>query len=428
VIAFGQVKEARRTREDEHRPFVVVDLETDDFIFMLAVTNLGTTLARDVSITITPALDSSVAGTDLSKIKLPDAEALELAEYKIGSYFTDLEEIVYALKRLHEPVEPEEYLRLLNEGRKPEFPAPTEADRNRIAHILAFAAEMKNDAESIESLANEMLSHALALYHEAGSPDRGAAHWRTAADGQQVWRSFKTREEADLHLANVQVALVRNELRAPVRVTFRKAAEAWLEHGRDKGLAASTIRDRRSVLDHWLLPAFGDRKLETVTAAMVTTWRRQEMRTLVKRNGKERPKMTARTAEKLTSLLFLDLQVRPLRVRVRPEPDRERREAAGSLRRRPLRLLLAGGGLGTHSSGCFSAGRCHLPRSGVRPPPSRGMRGAQMARRRLRGGSPARPAQHLDGRPRAEVDEVGPGPGGADGARARHRPRPAQHA
>lgn len=124
-------------------------------------------------------------------------------------------------------------------------------------------------------------------------------------DGQQVWKSFKTRDEAEHYQADMLVKLRRNEARLPVRVTFATAAEDWLAHGRDKGLAASTIRDRRSVLDHWLLPEFKNRKIEEITAAMVTRWRRENMRAVVKTPaGKERPKMSARTAEKLTSLLF----------------------------------------------------------------------------------------------------------------------------
>lgn len=124
-------------------------------------------------------------------------------------------------------------------------------------------------------------------------------------DGDRVWRSFKQREEAELYLADRQRELARNEARAPVRVTFKTAAEAWLEHGRDRGLAASTLRDRRSVLDHWLIPEFGTRRLDDITAASITRWRREQMRTVVKlADDKTRPKMTARTAEKLVSLLY----------------------------------------------------------------------------------------------------------------------------
>jgi integrase len=126
------------------------------------------------------------------------------------------------------------------------------------------------------------------------------------ADGRQVWKSFKSREEADLFLADVQTRHAKNDLRAPARVTFREAAYAWLdlcEH--ERGLAASTIRDRRSAVNRWLIPPFGDRRLDHVTAEAVTRWRREQMRTMVERpDGTKRPAMGRRNAEKLTALLF----------------------------------------------------------------------------------------------------------------------------
>jgi len=114
-------------------------------------------------------------------------------------------------------------------------------------------------------------------------------------DGQQVWRSFKQREQAELYLADVQVKLARNEMRAPVRVTFETAAEAWHRHGQHvKGWKPSTIRDYRSVLDKWLVPAFGAKRLDAMSAASLTQWRRSKM---------EAGEMPRRTADKLVSVL-----------------------------------------------------------------------------------------------------------------------------
>jgi integrase len=114
-------------------------------------------------------------------------------------------------------------------------------------------------------------------------------------DGGRVWRSFKTREEADLHLADVQPKLVRNELRLPQRVSFKVAAEAWHSHGKHvKGWKPSTTRDYQSVLDKWLVPAFGAKRLEEVTARQIALWRRENMAA---------GKMSRRTADKLISVL-----------------------------------------------------------------------------------------------------------------------------
>jgi len=118
-------------------------------------------------------------------------------------------------------------------------------------------------------------------------------------DGRQVWRSFKSREAAELHLADVQPKLARGELRAPVRVTFKTAAEAWHANGKTvKGWKPSTTRDYRSVLDKWLIAEFGPKRLEDVTSRSIVDWRRSKMQELDRRK-----KMSRRTADKLVSVL-----------------------------------------------------------------------------------------------------------------------------
>jgi hypothetical protein len=54
VAAFRQVREAVRTREEESRPYVVVDFETKKGMFFLVVTNIGRTMARDVRFSFNP--------------------------------------------------------------------------------------------------------------------------------------------------------------------------------------------------------------------------------------------------------------------------------------------------------------------------------------------------------------------------------------
>src|SRR4051812_48588940 len=60
-VAWQQVREARRLREAEAQPFIIVTLEPDPldtFIVNLRVENIGQTLARDVEFTFTPPLAS----------------------------------------------------------------------------------------------------------------------------------------------------------------------------------------------------------------------------------------------------------------------------------------------------------------------------------------------------------------------------------
>ena len=142
--------------------------------------------------------------------------------------------------------------------------------------------------------------------------------WRI--DGKQVWKSYKTREEAELYLADVQADLARGEAVAPKRAPFGEVAEAWHVHGvKVKGWKPSTARDYRSVLDAHLLPAFGERRLEDVTAATITAWRRRKM------EATESP-MPRRTADKVVSVLhgIFEFARAPYGVRMNPVASVER--------------------------------------------------------------------------------------------------------
>jgi hypothetical protein len=59
LIAWRQVAEARRLREDQARPFVIIDFHAWHTIIELRITNIGTTLARDVRFDFDPALAST---------------------------------------------------------------------------------------------------------------------------------------------------------------------------------------------------------------------------------------------------------------------------------------------------------------------------------------------------------------------------------
>lgn len=68
IFAGYQVKEARRTREAQSQPFVMVDIQPSRVwqnLLMLVVENIGMTLAQDVKITFTPALATSLADSAL---------------------------------------------------------------------------------------------------------------------------------------------------------------------------------------------------------------------------------------------------------------------------------------------------------------------------------------------------------------------------
>src|SRR5262245_3299530 len=81
-------------------------------------------------------------------------------------------------------------------------------------------------------------------------------------EGQQVWKSFKTREEAELYLARAQAKKAQGNLRAPSRVTLDEAAEEWLRYVEHEGgprgpVKPSTLDDYKSGLQTHILPRFG---------------------------------------------------------------------------------------------------------------------------------------------------------------------------
>lgn len=70
VFAWRQVREARKTREAQSQPFVVVDVVPGKLWpnrLTLVVENIGSTLARDVKLTFNPPLSSSFDDNALAK-------------------------------------------------------------------------------------------------------------------------------------------------------------------------------------------------------------------------------------------------------------------------------------------------------------------------------------------------------------------------
>lgn len=61
AFAWRQVGEARQLREAQTRPFVVIDFDVErNFLAFLTVSNIGTTLARDVRFKIDPPLQTAI--------------------------------------------------------------------------------------------------------------------------------------------------------------------------------------------------------------------------------------------------------------------------------------------------------------------------------------------------------------------------------
>ena len=90
-VAWRQVREARRLREEQQRPFVVIDFEVErGYIAFLVVSNLGTSLARDVRFSIDPPLESAVSSVALDKMKMLNQGISTLAPGKEIRTFFDM--------------------------------------------------------------------------------------------------------------------------------------------------------------------------------------------------------------------------------------------------------------------------------------------------------------------------------------------------
>jgi hypothetical protein len=84
AFAFGQVREARLTREDQSRPFVILDFEISRPPFIhLVVKNIGKSIARRVRIQTDPPLASSLDGKPqwepIAKLRLFSEEIPSIA-------------------------------------------------------------------------------------------------------------------------------------------------------------------------------------------------------------------------------------------------------------------------------------------------------------------------------------------------------------
>lgn len=118
-------------------------------------------------------------------------------------------------------------------------------------------------------------------------------------NGQKVWKSFTSEDEAEVFLAQTRAARRAKTYQPPAKATFRQAAENWYEHGSTQGgkrgpWKTSTRTGYRSALDVHLLPEFGERQLGEISDRTVEEWLTRQMQ-----SGAVR----ARTANKLQVML-----------------------------------------------------------------------------------------------------------------------------
>src|SRR5437762_2276038 len=96
------------------------------------------------------------------------------------------------------------------------------------------------------------------------------------ADGKQIWKSFKTKDEAEVELARVNLKRASGESAAPpAKITFRDFAAKWLQHVEGR-VAPKTFEGYEGVLRVHVLPELGGLLLTQITLeqldAFVSDW------------------------------------------------------------------------------------------------------------------------------------------------------------
>jgi integrase len=91
-------------------------------------------------------------------------------------------------------------------------------------------------------------------------------------DGRQVWQSFKTREEAELYLAQSQVKRATGEYRVPVKIRFVDFARLWLDTYARVNVRSKTFEGYESSLRVHLIPEFGHLYLTEITRRGIDTF------------------------------------------------------------------------------------------------------------------------------------------------------------
>lgn len=134
VFAWRQVREARVLREEQNRPFVVVDIEVESgYMMYLEVVNMGTSLARDVRIEIDPPLESAI-DIQVGKLKMLNEGIATLAPGKKYRTFFEM-----SFRRNEDrpdlPMNPTARVRYWDEKRKRPFDETLILDMGQYMHM-----------------------------------------------------------------------------------------------------------------------------------------------------------------------------------------------------------------------------------------------------------------------------------------------------
>ena len=115
---------------------------------------------------------------------LPSSDELDLADYKLGSFGSDLDVLRSTLERCSNVITPEEYLRLQAAGKELEEPT---LDRDELARIVVYVTDWLRDFAQFEEDARKIQAEALTLYHEQFDSKRDPEGWERYKDNIRDW-------------------------------------------------------------------------------------------------------------------------------------------------------------------------------------------------------------------------------------------------
>ena len=84
-------------------------------------------------------------------------------------------------------------------------------------------------------------------------------------DGKQHWKSFRTRDAAELYLAQAKAAKVSGEFRPPTKIRFADFAQEWLRDYAKPNVKERTYETYDASLRNHVAPEFGSRYLTEIT-------------------------------------------------------------------------------------------------------------------------------------------------------------------
>jgi hypothetical protein len=123
---------------------------------------------------------------------LPTWDELMLADYKIGSFTSDLVDMASSVQHFMAPVPLEDALWMDRHGIA--VSEDREVDLTLLLRLVAFATSALDDAERIAEDARQIQKNALALYYEhSGSRDLNPDGWDSYRRCTREWH----REEAN---------------------------------------------------------------------------------------------------------------------------------------------------------------------------------------------------------------------------------------